>query len=412
MIFTLKNWSARFRQKLAKRRNSKFFFDESSSRRPGNGQRPTSKEVTMHASSSVVQVECGEDTCTAIALGGGVYWAPRSIGEAAMQAKTHVTARYPRREREERRLFPLCYANDIPAHPLDSRHALMLATYELILRRVVLLHASRELPSFIPQVFNEGPRATWQDATNFCLLYDPSNEATESNDWTSVLIPESWSSHLRAEANLVGFCEPSASNVHTSNGREVNLKFGGEEVPAQVWYAYHTCESTKVMSGGAIVAPKDAGESDSSLAGISVHSTQIEIKRFGFNLMVPVNNPLFCALLLVFVWPHIWRYGTPRQKEIYANLFEDVGSVVMRDLTDKLDPMLYSKIKPSWDDLQRHALIADDMNTKGTLDVDWIEDIPGFRGDPDEYKGVCYMPNGSPSAQFPPYSTDRSIVYL
>lgn len=102
-----------------------------------------------------------------------------------MQAKTHVTARCRGHEPDERRLFPLCYANDIPAHPLDANHALLLSTYELILRRVVLMHASTKLPCFMPQVFDEGPRTTWQDATNFCLLYDPSYETGESNDWTS-----------------------------------------------------------------------------------------------------------------------------------------------------------------------------------------------------------------------------------
>lgn len=102
-----------------------------------------------------------------------------------MQAKTYVTARYAGHEPDTRRLFPLCYANDIPAHPLDEKHALLLSTYELILRRVVIMHASTRLPFFIPQVSDDGPRTTWQDATDFCLLYDPSRETCELDNWTS-----------------------------------------------------------------------------------------------------------------------------------------------------------------------------------------------------------------------------------
>lgn len=83
-----------------------------------------------------------------------------------------------------------------------------------------------------------------------------------------MLVPEAWSWYLRAEATSVGFIDPLASTVHTAKGREVNLKNGGDKVTAQVWYAYHTCESTESMSGGAIIAPEDAGELDSSLAGM------------------------------------------------------------------------------------------------------------------------------------------------
>lgn len=144
----------------------------------------------------------------------------------------------------------------------------------------------------------------------------------------------------------------------------------------------------------------------------AVHSTRREIKRFKFNLMIPVRNPLFCALLLVFVWPHVWRRGTPRQKEVYTYLFASVGPVVMHDLKDKLDPTLYAKIKPSWDDLQRHARIADEMRLTPNVDVDWVQNILGFRGDPDEYKGVYYLSNGRPLTLSPPYSTNRAIILL
>ncbi|KIY65371.1 hypothetical protein CYLTODRAFT_424418 [Cylindrobasidium torrendii FP15055 ss-10] len=301
---------------MSKRKSpAQFFFDESN-RFPSEGPHPPNAEVTAYASSCVVQVECGEDSCTAIAVGGGVYWAPRSIGEAAIQAQTHVIARSPRHERKERHLFPLCYADDVPAHALDTNHALMLSTYGLILRRIVLLHASKNLPSFIPQMFDEGPRTAWQDSTNFCLLYDPEEDAL--NEWTSVLTPESWAYRLRAEATLVGFNDSSALSIHTTHGREANLQHDSAELPEQVWYSYHTCKSTNTMSGSAIIAPKDAGEVDSSLAGISIHSTQTEIQRFNYNLMIPVKNPLFRALLLVFVWPHVWRCGTPRQGGLHT----------------------------------------------------------------------------------------------
>ncbi|KIY61675.1 hypothetical protein CYLTODRAFT_447608 [Cylindrobasidium torrendii FP15055 ss-10] len=413
MFFALKDWIIRARQKLAKRKSpAVFFFDESNNTYPSKGPCPTNEEVTSHASSCVVQVECGEDSCTAIALGGGVYWAPRSIGEAAIQARTHVTARYPGREREERRLFPLCYANAIPAHPLDAHHVLMLSTYELILRRVVVMHASNKLPPFITQVLSDGPKTTWQEATGFCLLYDPSTKTGESLDWTSALVPEAWSFRLRTEATLVGFGDPSVPTVQTSKGHEVSLERVNEQISYQMWYAYHTCESTYSMSGGAIIAYKDAGEVDSSLAGMSVHSTREEIKSLHYNLMIPITNPLFCALLLVFVWPHIWECGTPRQKEVYTELLASVGPIVMCDLTDKLDSVLYAKIKPSWDDLQRHFGLVHAMSSASKVNVDWVQGISDFHDDPNKYTGVRYMPNGSPCIWPRPYSPNKAIVLL
>lgn len=144
----------------------------------------------------------------------------------------------------------------------------------------------------------------------------------------------------------------------------------------------------------------------------AVHSKRSEIKRFKFNLMIPVNNPLFCALLLVFVWPHIWRHGTPRQKEVYTHLFASVGPMVMSDLEDKLDPVVYAEIKPSWDDLQRHARIAYKMEPENKFDMDWVQDIPGFCGDPDEYKGARYGRDGDllPSPLL--YSSRRTFILL
>ncbi|KIY65372.1 hypothetical protein CYLTODRAFT_492392 [Cylindrobasidium torrendii FP15055 ss-10] len=411
MIFALKDLIARSRKKLAKRKSqAEFFFDESKSRFPSKESRPTDEEVTLHASLCVVQIECGDASCTAIALGGGMYWAPRSVGETALQAKTHVTACYPGHKREERRLFPLCYANDIPAHPLDARHALMLSTYELILRRVVLMHASEHLPSFIPQVSSEGPETTWREATDFCFLYDPANDIGEFKDPTFTLTPEPWAFQVRAEASLVGFSDPSVSTVHTTKGREVDLKYG-DRIPEPAWYAYHTCESTNTMSGGAIIAPKDAGEVDSSLAGMSLHSTRSEIKTLNYNLMIPVKNPLFCTLLLVFVWPYVWKCGTPRQKEVYAKLFASVGPVVMYDLADKLDSTFYAQIKPSWDDLLRHSRFVSLMSPSEP-NVDRVDDIPGFPCDPDEYDGVNYLPDGRPLPMPPPYPINNNIVYL
>lgn len=183
------------------------------------------------------------------------------------------------------------------------------------------------------------------------------------------------------------------------------------------------------MSGGAIIAPRNAGELDSSLAGMctlelglhnailtfmytAVHSTRREIKGFKFNLMVPVKNPLFCAFLLVFVWPYIWRHGTPRQKEVYTYLFTRIGPVIMRDLADKLDPAIYVKIKPSWDDLQRHSRIVEIMNSTGESHVDWVQESLGFRNGPDEYNGDRYRSDGSLMPFYMPYSSDRTIVFL
>ncbi|KIY61673.1 hypothetical protein CYLTODRAFT_209847 [Cylindrobasidium torrendii FP15055 ss-10] len=155
-----------------------------------------------------------------------------------------------------------------------------------------------------------------------------------------------------------------------------------------------------------------AGAVGCSAIRTAVHSTQTEIKKLNYNLMIPVKNPLFCALLLVFVWPHIWRWGTSRHKEVYARLFASVGPVVMHDLTDRLDATLYAQIKPSWDDLQRHARLTYVMKSISKPDVDWIEEIPGFCGDPDEYKGVFYTPSGSPMTFPPPFSMDNGVTYL
>ncbi|KIY68254.1 hypothetical protein CYLTODRAFT_443453 [Cylindrobasidium torrendii FP15055 ss-10] len=266
---------------------------------------------------------------------------------------------------------------------LEPSKLRMLSTYDLIARRIIILHASFVLEEFEPSINSHLPPVTWQDVTNIMLFQGPTSLQERPSVINDLPLPTSRDVKHSAEHIVALGVDCSASDSSSVVHVSMDKADKDWQDSDNLWYTFYpNAEPTCV--GGPVLVKENRGL---RFAGV-----------FGRNrVVVPLTNPLFTALLLVYVWPHVWRHGTQELREAYRfEIFSHAGPTVMEDLRDKLDRTLWKEIEPSWKWLWTKGHVLD-YRAKGykLQDSEYVCALPSFDGNPLSYDGSRFRKDGS-----------------